>query len=85
MKKLFKKEQLTVRKIKMMNNCVFATFGNEEERQRAMERLKQCKFKGTYLDVKVLHKIIRIDVSYFFNQIFFVVGQAHARPIDQEA
>lgn len=66
LKKLFKKEQLTVRKIKMMNNCVFATFGNEEERQRAMERLKLCKFKGTYLDVKVYYlTFIIIHISHF--------------------
>lgn len=82
MKKFLQRQDINTNKMKLMKGYVFASFRNEEERDKAMEKLKGIVYKGNTLDVKVC--IIILCFSTFnlicsqFVLSIFIVGKAYA-------
>ena len=53
MKKFLQRQDINTSKMKLMKGYVFASFRSEEERDKAMGKLKGIVYKGNTLDVKV--------------------------------
>ena len=65
MKKFLQRQEVNTNKMKLMKGYVFASFRSEEERDKAMDKLKGIVYKGNTLDVKVYLIILCFTGLYF--------------------